>query len=138
VRIVRWSRKGIPDFIVLSSQYNERLPYGCAALLMKRSARIRVVADMRERELKAHPSPSANTPLFDRLKILRLKLEDVDAYAFQQAMVLVCRAELYYSDGKHRGCPGGPDALFEAMAGIVNWMRLQAMVREQHPDTDEM
>jgi hypothetical protein len=93
---------------------------------------------MLERELKAHPSPHPNPALLDRLKFLRLKFEGVDDYAFQQATILVSRTELYYSDGKHRDYPGGPDALFEAIMGIVNWMRLQAMVREEHPDMDEM
>jgi hypothetical protein len=105
---------------------------------MKRSARIRVIADMLERELKAHPSPSSNLALLDRLKFLRLKLENVDAYAFQQTTVLVSRAELYYGDRTEDEPLSKPDALFEAMLSYVNWMRLQAMLREEHSDTDEM
>jgi hypothetical protein len=32
----------------------------------------------------------------------------------------------------------GPDALFEAMMGYVHWIRLQAAVREEHRDSDEV
>src|SRR5687768_1385920 len=105
---------------------------------MKRSARIRVVADMLERELKAHPSPSPNPALLDRLKFLRVKLEDVVPMRSSRANILASRAELYYGDPSQHEPLSNPDAQFEAMTSYVNWMRLQVMVREEHPDTDEM
>jgi hypothetical protein len=117
-------------------QHNRHSLYG-RCIAVKRSTRIRVIADMLERELMAHPSPNPNPALLDRLKFLRVKLEDVDDYAFQQATILAARAALYYYGD--RGQPlSNPDALFEAMTGYVNWMRLQAVVREKHPDMDEM
>jgi hypothetical protein len=47
-------------------------------------------------------------------------------------------AAIYYSGRVESKYPVGPDALFEVMMGYVHWGRLQAMVREEHQDTDEV
>ncbi|MPZ43673.1 MAG: hypothetical protein GEV05_09765 [Betaproteobacteria bacterium] len=105
---------------------------------MKRSALIREIADMLERELKGNPLPVANATLLDRLRYLKEKLNGVDEYAFHQVTVLAERAAVYYSGQVESKYPDGPDALFEVMMGYVHWVRLQALVREEHQDTDEV
>lgn len=105
---------------------------------MKRSAVIREIADLLERELKGNPLPVPNAALLDRLRFLQERLNGVDEYAFQQVALLAERAAIYYSGRVESKYPDGPDALFEVMMGYVHWARLQAMVREEHQDTDEV
>ncbi|MPZ46989.1 MAG: hypothetical protein GEV05_27215 [Betaproteobacteria bacterium] len=105
---------------------------------MKRSALIREIADLLERELKGNPAPVANPVLLDRLRFLKEKLNGVDEYAFHQVTLLAERAALYYGGQVESKYPDGPDALFEVMMGYIHWSRLQAMVREEHQHTDEV
>jgi hypothetical protein len=105
---------------------------------MKRSAVIREIADLLERELRGNPLPVPNAALLDRVRFLQAKLNGVDAYAFQNVALLAERAAIYYSGRVEIEYPPGPDALFEAMMGYVHWIRLQAAVREEHPATDEV
>lgn len=105
---------------------------------MKRSMRIRTIADTLERDLKAHPSPSPDPALLNRLRFLCVKLEDVDDYALAQATKLLPRADAYYGSRVAQAAPQNPNVLFDEMLGLVNRIRLQARVRANHPGTDEM
>ena len=105
---------------------------------MKRSTRIGTIADTLERDLKAHPLPRPDPALLNWLRFLCVKLEDVDEYALDQATQLFSRADAYYGSRAAQDALHNSAALFGEMLGFVDRIRVRAMVRANHPGTDEM